>query len=145
KDKRGEQYLLKFDPEGYPELQSGAEVISTKILYAAGYNTPENYIAVFDPNHVRIGENVVEIGKDGNPSMTRDDLLHMLERSPKMPDGRYRVLASKILPGKPKGPFAYMGMRGDDPNDRVPHEHRRVLRGLRVIASWIDHNDLKEE
>ena len=50
-----------------------------------------------------------------------------------MPDGRYRVLASEALPGKPKGPFSHIGIRRDDPNNLTSHEHRRELRGLRVI------------
>src|SRR5262249_35758609 len=50
KDARGESYLIKFDPVGYPNLQSGAEVISTKILYAIGYNVPENYVAYLHPD-----------------------------------------------------------------------------------------------
>jgi len=62
-----------------------------------------------------------------------------------MPDGRYRVLASKILSGKPKGPFPQVGFRADDPNDLIPHEHRRELRGLRVISSWVNHWDMKED
>jgi hypothetical protein len=146
KDKKGDSYLLKFDPNGYPELQSGAEVISTKILYAAGYNVPENYVAAFDLEHVRISEETQASRKSKDKhALTRDELAEMLQKAPKMADGRYRVMASKILSGKPKGPFPYIGVRSDDPNDRIPHEHRRELRGLRVIASWINHWDLKEE
>src|SRR5689334_18806760 len=47
RDALGEKYLLKFDPPEHPEMASAAEVISTKILYAAGFNVPENYITTF--------------------------------------------------------------------------------------------------
>jgi hypothetical protein len=143
-DSKGTSYLIKFDNKDYPELQSGAEVISTKILYAAGYNVPENYITYLDPEKLEIKPGV-EIGtaKNKHP-FTGDDLKRMLENAARRSDGSYRVLASKILAGVPKGPFAYVGMRSDDPNDIIPHEHRRELRGLRVIASWINHWDIKE-
>jgi len=140
KDKKGESYLIKFDNKEYPELQSGAEVISTKILYAAGYNVPENYIASIDPAKLEIPPDV----KLGKKAFTREDFTKMLQYAARRPDGTYRVLASKILKGAPKGPFGYLGMRGDDPNDLIPHEHRRELRGLRVLASWINHWDLKQ-
>jgi len=141
-DKTGQSYLIKFDNKLYPELQSGAEVISTKILYAAGYNVPENYIGYLDPAALEIKADFVE-GKSKRP-FTQDDLARMLANAARGPDGRYRVLASKMLKGKSKGPFPYIGLRSDDPNDLIPHEHRRELRGLRVIASWINHWDLKE-
>src|SRR4029077_3934736 len=83
--------------------------------------------------------------KLGKKPFTREDLAKMLENVKQSPDGTYRVLASKILKGVPKGPFPYVGLRKDDPNDLIPHEHRRELRGLRVIASWINHWDMKEE
>lgn len=57
-DATGQAYLIKFDGFNYPNLQSGAEVISTKILYAAGYNVPENYVAYIDPRHLKIGNKV---------------------------------------------------------------------------------------
>jgi hypothetical protein len=142
KDATGQSYLIKFDNAKFPELQSGAEVISTKILYAAGYNVPENYIAYLDPRTLEIKADFGE-GKSKRP-FTQDDLARMLQNSARGPDGRYRVLASKMLEGKAKGPFPYVGLRRDDPNDLIPHEHRRELRGLRVIASWINHWDLKE-
>jgi hypothetical protein len=39
------------------------------------------------------------------------------------------------------GPYRYYGRRRDDPNDFVPHEHRRDLRGLAVVSAWIGHDD----
>jgi hypothetical protein len=147
KDAKGDSYLIKFDNVNYPELQSSAEVIATKIIYAAGYNVPENYIAFLDTKKLEIKDDVettdAETGK--KRSFTRDDLDEMLRRVARMPDGRYRVLASKMLSGKPKGPFPQIGLRLDDPNDLIPHEHRRELRGLRVISSWINHWDMKED
>ena len=144
KDNHGDNYLIKFDNKNYPELQSGAEVISTKILYAAGYNVPENYVAYLDPSKLEIKEGVEFSHGGSKHPFSEKDLTKLLENAAKRTDGTYRVLASKILKGTPKGPFPYVGLRTDDPNDLIPHEHRRELRGLRVIASWINHWDLKE-
>jgi hypothetical protein len=145
KDAAGASYLIKFDGVNYPNLQSAAETISTKILYAAGYNVPENYIAIIDPKTLIIGDAQVDDEKTGKKRpFTRDDLDLMLRKVARLPDGRCRVLASKKLPGKAKGPFPQLGLRADDPNDLIPHENRRELRGLRAIASWINDWDLKE-
>jgi hypothetical protein len=145
KDANGDSYIIKFDNVNYPGNLSSAEVIATKIFYASGYNVPENYVAYLDADHLRIGDKV-EITDDAGKRrhLTREDLDKMFEKAARMPDGRYRVVASKILKGKPKGPFSHVGIREDDPNDLIPHEHRRELRGLRVIASWIGNWDLKE-
>jgi len=146
KDATGQTYLIKFDGVNYPNLQSGAEVIATKIFYAAGYNVPENYIAYIDPKRLEIGDHVeiTDPHTGMKRDLTMDDVDEMLLRVAKTPDGRCRVLASKMLKGKSKGPFPQVGLRMDDPNDLIPHEHRRELRGLRVIASWINDWDLKE-
>lgn len=42
KDKKGDVYFIKFEAKGNSELASTADVISSKILYAAGYNVPRN-------------------------------------------------------------------------------------------------------
>ncbi len=67
----------------------------------------------------------------------------MLAKAPRTAGGQYRALASLLISGKPVGPFKYDGTRGDDPNDLVPHEHRRDLRGLRTLCAWLGHDDSK--
>jgi hypothetical protein len=51
-------------------------------------------------------------------------------------------MASLALP-KIVGPFRYSGVRSDDPNDLVPHQQRRDLRGLAVLFAWVNHTDAK--
>ncbi|UCE67088.1 MAG: hypothetical protein JSU85_03490 [Candidatus Zixiibacteriota bacterium] len=144
-DAHGDIYLIKFDPKGYPELATGAEVISTKLFYAAGYNTPENYLTYFHAERLIIGEKVKYIDPRGKEHyMTPEDLSELLERVDSLPDGRIRALASKYVPGKPIGPFRYESTRKDDPNDFIPHQHRRELRGLYVMAAWLKHTDTKD-
>ena len=72
-----------------------------------------------------------------------DDIDTLLERADREPDGSYRVVASKALAGKPIGRIRFYDTRPDDPNDIVPHEHRRELRGYGVFAAWLNHVDAK--
>ena len=65
----------------------------------------------------------------------------MLRRAASQPNGKYRVLVSRFADGKPLGNFRYYGTRPDDPNDIVPHEHRRELRAARVFGAWLNHDD----
>jgi hypothetical protein len=65
KDPTGVRYVIKFDPIGYSELVTAAEVISTKLFYAAGYHTPENYIVEFDPAILKVGDEVKITDKHG--------------------------------------------------------------------------------
>ena len=142
KDRTGERYLLKFDPLKHPEMASSADFLGSKFFYALGYNTPQNYIVNFNPDNLEIAEGVMMVGEAGREvQMTQFDVTQILERVPQQEDGSIRVLASRLLPGKPIGGFRYHGTRSDDPNDIVRHEHRRDLRGLYVFASWLGHDD----
>ena len=143
-DRHGERYLIKFDPKGYSEMATGAEVVSTKLLYAAGYNVPENYIVYFHPRILKLGGKVKFTDKKGRKRyMTENDLEELLDRIEHLPDGRIRVAASRFLQGNLKGPFRYENTVRDDPNDFIPHQHRRELRALRVVAAWLNHFDTK--
>ena len=53
------------------------------------------------------------------------------------------MLASRWVPGKVVGSFRFTGTRPDDPNDIYPHDERRELRGLRVFAAWLNHDDAR--
>jgi hypothetical protein len=143
-DKYQHRYLLKLDPPQYPELCSAADVIGSKFFYALGYSTPENYIVRFRRENLVITEGVMwrDAGGRKHP-LTERALTAMLKAQPAGPDGFYRGLASRWVPGKVVGPFSYRGTRSDDANDTVPHQDRRMLRGLFVFASWLNHQDTR--
>ena len=71
------------------------------------------------------------------------DIRLLLRRAHRESDGSYRVVASKALEGRPIGGFRFYGTRSDDPNDVVPHEHRRELRGYGTFSAWLNHVDSK--
>lgn len=143
RDALGDRYLIKFDPPGFPGMTSAAGVIAGRILWAAGYNVPDDAVVTFTRDRLVLGEGVMIPGPGGRERpMTRDDLTGILN-GVNHGDGRWRALASKILEGSVIGPFDWQGTRNDDPNDRIPHEDRRELRGFRVFAAWLCHFDTK--
>jgi hypothetical protein len=75
--------------------------------------------------------------------MRTSDIDEQLRRAERNPDGSYRVILAEGLPGKSLEGFKYEGTRPDDPNDVIPHENRRELRGLRVFSAWVNHTDAK--
>jgi hypothetical protein len=142
RDSRGDIYVIKFDPVTNPEMATSAEVISTKFFYAIGYNVPENYLVHFRRNELRVDPGAeISVGLGPARQMTERDLDALLARVSITSDKRYRAVASKFLDGRPIGPFKYYGTRSDDPNDVIPHEDRRELRGLRIFAAWLNHDD----
>jgi hypothetical protein len=144
-DGRKNRYVLKFDPPLYPELCSAADVIGSKLFYALGYSTPENYIVHFRREQLEITEGVTYRHPSGKKiPLTGQIVDELLQAQPKSDDGTYRALASRWLEGKVVGPFNYRGVRTDDPNDTIPHQNRRVLRGLAVFAAWVNHHDTSQ-
>lgn len=145
-DARGDKYVIKFDPWGFRELGSAAEVISTLLFHAAGFNVPENYIVIFNPEILKMDDACLLVDEKGIIcEMTANDFDKIMQKVEPLPDGRVRAVASKFLKGeKILGGFRYLGTRDDDPNDIVPHEHRRELRGLYVMCAWLKHLDIKD-
>ena len=142
RDSRNRQYYVKFDLPDAIERNSGAERVCTLIFFAAGYNVPGNTIAYFRAGDLRLDPKAVYKGPTGKKRpMTADDFQAALARIKPMKDGRYRGLASGLVDGDDLGKFIYTGTRKDDANDRIPHELRRELRGLYVLASWLNHAD----
>lgn len=143
-DSRGDKYVIKFDPIGFQGLNSASEIIGSRLFYAAGYFVPENFICWFDPAILKLGNNVKFTDEKGRDRfMTVEDLRTIISELERTEDGLIRATASKYVQGVPLGPFKYEKVRKDDYNDLVPHQHRRELRGLRVIAAWLNHIDSK--
>ncbi len=142
KDSTGRFFQLKFDPLTNPEMSTAAEVISSKFFYALGYNVHENYIVRFRREQLRVGGKTMLRDRFGKRRpMTERDVTDLLLGAPRTEDGRYRAVANLYFEGKPVKEFRYQGTRSDDPNDVIPHEHRRELRGLRVFCAWLNHDD----
>jgi hypothetical protein len=144
KDAKGQIWYLEFDPPYYPEAATAAVVMATKFFWALGYNQVESFLTTFDPKRMEFDPKATIRRPNGKRTpFTRDDLDAILEHVARKPDGTYRVVAGRLLPGKVLGNFRYEGTRPDDPNDLVPHEQRRELRALRVFGAWTNLTDLK--
>jgi hypothetical protein len=144
-DARGDQYILKFDPPENPELATGAAAIGSRYFYACGYNVPQETIVHWHPDKLRIKEGVTYRPPGGERMpFTRQVLDSILVGVHRQDDGTIRSLASRALPNV-IGPFSYKGRRSDDPNDWCPHQDRRELRALYVIASLVNHYDTKDQ
>jgi hypothetical protein len=144
RDVNGERWFLKFDSPGYRAMSTGTEVAVTKLMWALGYNVPENHIAYVRTEQLVVGDGATFTRHGGKRrAMCADDVGDVLERANQERDGSYRVVASRALPGKPIGRLRFYGTRSDDPNDIVSHENRRELRGYGVFAAWLNHVDAK--
>jgi len=142
----GERYLLKFDSPVQPRRATAADVIGSKLYWAAGYHTPCNEIVHFRRENLTVAEGASAEDKYGKKRpITLDDIHTVLKKAYRTHDGRIRASASRFLPGRPIGPFKYDGQRADDPNDHIDHEHRRELRGNQVISAWLHHHDAREQ
>ncbi|HWA72576.1 MAG TPA: hypothetical protein VG937_09585 [Polyangiaceae bacterium] len=139
------KFMLKTDPETEPDRATGATAIASRVYYAAGYYSPCDTVVYFRPSllHLKPGLKVTN-----NQGVTRpfdQQRLEEILKSASHRDGLVRMVASEWLPGKPLGPYTYDGKRDDDPNDVIPHEDRRELRGERLISAWLNHFDSREQ
>jgi hypothetical protein len=143
KDLKGHVYQIKFDPPANPEMSSGAELIGAAFYHAFGYHTVDGYVAELDPAQLTIapGATIYDPLAGRKRPLEMRDVRDVLAHAARQPNGKYRVLASRFADGKPLGNFRYYRTRPDDPNDVLPHEHRRELRGSRVFGSWLNHVD----
>lgn len=143
RDANDQVWFLKFDAPGYRGMATGTEVTVTKLLWALGYHVPENHIAYFRPEQLAVGDGARFTPPGGvRRPMQRSDIDALLKRVDREPDGTYRVVASLGIRNV-LGGFRFYGTRPDDPNDVIPHEHRRELRGYGVFSAWLNHVDAK--
>ena len=143
-DAKGETWFVSFDAEGHPEAATGAILVANKIFWALGYWQVENHLIHVRPDQLVISETAMVRPQSGvRRRMRQSDLDDVFRRSHRSADGTYRAVAGKALTGRVLGGFKYHGTRPDDPNDIVPHEHRRELRALKVFGAWTNLVDMK--
>ena len=144
-DARGEKFLIKFDAPGYPEQETATHMIVGKILWACGYNVTEDFIVHLRKEDLVLAHDasIVDMFGDKHP-LDHAEVDRRLATIEPEPDGRLRALASRWIAGKTLGGHPAEGVRDDDPNDRIPHEQRRDLRGAYSIFAWLDHVDVFE-
>lgn len=138
-------WYLKLDHPAFPELSTSAEVISSRLLWLAGYRVPSMRAVDVDRNRFVLSPTAR--GKDRynrSVPLTPHALATLLANTNPDKDDRIRVLVSRQPPGENLGSFSYHGWRSDDPNDRIPHEHRRSLRALWLFSAWLNNTDTRD-
>ena len=118
-------------------------MISSRVFHALGYHVPETHLVVFDRDRLVVESNASDITSFGGVrTLVPEDIDRLMASVARRPDGSYRAVALRV-PSEGEsliGPFQLFGTRNDDPNDIVPHEHRRELRGLHVFSAWLNHS-----
>jgi hypothetical protein len=143
RDAAGEVWFVQFDAAGHPEAATASAMIASKIFHALGYWQVENFLVDIRPGDLDIDPGAdIDTPSGRRRPFARHDLERVFSRSAPQPNGAYRMVASRAIP-RTLGGFKYHGTRPDDPNDLVPHEHRRELRALRVFGAWTNLVDMK--
>ena len=138
--------MLKADDEGLPERASAASVIGAAIYDELGFNTSCEQIVTIKKSQLKLKPGLVVYDNEGLSHPFDDAALDkVLKSTTQLGDGLVRLQASKWLPGLTLGPFRYIGVRKDDPNDVVDHADRRELRAGQILAAWLDHWDAREQ
>jgi len=143
RDEKGETWFVAFDRDDYEIAATAVIQVATRLFWALGYNQVESYLTTIRPENVIISEDATIRAHGKRRRFTQGDLNDVFKRAEKSDDGSYRVAVGRLLPGRAIGGFKYYGTRPDDPNDIVPHEHRRELRALQVFAAWTNLVDMK--
>ena len=123
------------------ERPSAGQTLGTRVFHAAGYFTTCEQIVYFRPSLLRLTPGLREKHNfDDDTPFDQKALDAILAHCPKR-GGLVRMQASAWLGGYSLGAFRYVGVRPDDPNDVIPHEDRRDLRGLRLLDAWLERHD----
>jgi hypothetical protein len=143
RDEKGEVWFLSLDGRDNPVAPTASIAVATRLFWALGYNQIENYLTTLRRENLTISDTATIRAHGTRRRLTWGDINEVLSMSAKNADGSYRAIAGRGVPGRPIGGFRFFGTRPDDPNDIVPHEHRRELRALQVFGGWTNLVDMK--
>lgn len=137
-DAAGRIFLVHVDPPDQPNLATGTSFVTRNILSAAGYRIAPFALIPVDPGRFRLARDAQWRHGAKRRAALPSDLDHVFAHGVSATRGMHRALVTQIPDGVPLGPSVMQGRRSGDENDRIPHEHRRELRGLRIFAAWLD-------
>ncbi|MGH9330559.1 MAG: hypothetical protein ACRD09_08960 [Vicinamibacterales bacterium] len=144
RDEKGDVWFLSFDAKGHPRAATGAIAVACRLFWGLGYYQVESYISNLRFENLEMSPDARIRTLSGRVRpMTMKDVRQVLNRAEPSADGSFRALAARAIPGRVVGGFRYHGTRPDDPNDVIPHEHRRELRALKVFGAWTNLTDMK--
>jgi hypothetical protein len=148
-DKRHKKFVLKVDElahYGQDEISTAADAIVSRLYWAVGFNAPCNNVVEISPDDLRLDARSEEILTTGrHKPLTEGRLKTMLKQATHAANGKLRMSTSRFIEGQGVGVWTDTGLRRADPNDRIPHENRRELRGERVLAGWVAHWDSRDQ
>jgi hypothetical protein len=139
------KYLFKGEPPEQPERPSAASVIGAAVYSTVGFNTSCEQVVYFRPSVLKLTPGLIHKGNFGGDEPFDQKVVDKILHDTAHRGDLVRMQASAWLPGYLIGPFTYTGTRHDDPNDVIPHDDRRELRGGKVVAAWLDHFDAREQ
>lgn len=140
----GRKFLLKFETDQI-DRASSADVIGSRVYHAAGFFAPCNTVVFMKPDNLEIDADAKAEEEGKKVKLTQKHIDAIFHVAAKTKEGTYRASASLLFEEKPLGPWTYQGTRDDDPNDAIPHEDRREVRGQRVLGAWLNHFDAREQ
>ncbi len=133
-DRRGTAFIVHFDPADAPGHVSSPATAAALILANAGYPVAIHCPVTIDRGALTLGEGARLLSKYGKSgALTQGQLASFLKDLP----AKLRAVAIRLPEGRPVGHFAFAGRRSADHNDRLRHQDRRELRGLRLFSAFI--------
>ena len=141
-DARGKKFMLKLDPEKHLGMSTSGELVGYRVFYAAGYHVPGAFHVDVPLDQLHLSPKATfKLFKVRKMPLTMDRVQAQLAHVARLPDGRLHAVAVPWMPGDALGGFDLIGRRDDDPNDRIPHQHRRSLRADWILFAWLSNVD----
>lgn len=138
KDADGRKFMLKFDAAGHLGMANAGEMIGSRIFHAAGYNVPGAFLIDVSPGDLKVDAKArYEVYGVQKRPLTEALVRTTLGRAARDEGGHIRAVAVPWIPGTVLGGFDMLGVRPGDPNDRIPHQHRRSLRSSWMLFAWL--------